>query len=170
MHRTPILTTGAIVFLTGCSALSLHGDATDAQSHSAVESTPSSDRLKRSVGLLTGVVRIGDHAFRVEIAATARDRARGLMDRESLAPDSGMLFVYETPQTVSFWMRNTPIPLDVGFIRPDLTISSIMTMKPFSTDTYLSTEPVQFALELAAGEFARRGIRVGDTVVINGIE
>jgi uncharacterized membrane protein (UPF0127 family) len=122
------------------------------------------------VGLPTGEVRIGDHAFRVEIAATVRDRARGLMERESLDPDSGMLFVYETPQTVSFWMLNTKIPLDVGFIRPDLTISSITTMKPFATDTHRSTESVQFALELAAGEFTRRGIRVGDTVVIKGIE
>lgn len=118
----------------------------------------------------TATVRIGDDAFQVEIAATPATRTRGLMGRTSLAEDAGMLFIFDEPRVLSFWMLNTPIPLDIAFIREDLTISSIDTMAPFSLESHASTEPVPFALEVPAGEFARRGIEPGDLVVFEGLD
>jgi len=120
--------------------------------------------------LPTGMVRIGDDTFQVEIADTPAARTRGLMERYSLAEDAGMLFIFDEPRVLSFWMLNTPIPLDIDFIREDLTISSTDTMAPFSLTSHASIEPVPFALEVGAGEFERRGIEPGDTVVFEGVD
>ncbi|MFQ5413280.1 MAG: DUF192 domain-containing protein [Phycisphaerae bacterium] len=116
------------------------------------------------VGLPTGTVTIGDDVFHVEIAATPDTREHGLMERASLDADAGMLFVFDEPLVLSFWMLNTLIPLDIAFIRDDLTIARIDSMEPLSRELHSSGEPVRFALEVRAGEFARRGIEPGDTV------
>ena len=92
------------------------------------------------------------------------------MDRTSLADDAGMLFIFDRPLTLSFWMFNTSIPLDIAFIREDMTVSSIDTMTPFTLKSHLSIEPVPFALEVPAGEFNRRGIEAGDGVVFEWVE
>jgi uncharacterized membrane protein (UPF0127 family) len=123
-----------------------------------------------SSDLPTGVVRIGEHEFSVEIAATNASRSRGLMGRTTLADDAGMLFIFDRPVDLSFWMFNTSIPLDIAYIREDMTVSSIDTMTPFSLESHLSIEPVPFALEVPAGEFSRRGIEPGDEVVFAGLE
>ena len=109
---------------------------------------------------------IGRHVFNVEVAATTESRNRGLMDRESLAADAGMLFIFDVSRYQSFWMKDTPIALDMAFIRADLTISSIDTMEPLTTMRHKSAEPVPYVLELPAGELARRGIGPGDAVSI----
>lgn len=119
-----------------------------------------------AVGLPTGVVTIGEHVFHVEVAATRGSQHRGLMGRESLAPDAGMLFVFDEPRFQSFWMFNTPLALDIAFIREDLTISSIDTMEPLTVTTHVSDEPVLYVLEVAAGQFASRHIEAGDVVSI----
>jgi hypothetical protein len=121
-------------------------------------------------GLPTGTVTIGGDVFRVEIARTEEDRIRGLMERESLAADAGMLFLFDAPQYLSFWMANTLVPLDVAFIREDLTISSIDTMEPLTLTPHPAIEPVPMALEVLAGEFARRNIGPGDKLTITGIQ
>jgi len=121
-------------------------------------------------GLPTGIVTIGDDVFRVEIAATDEARLRGLMSRESLAPDAGMLFIFDAPRYLSFWMVDTLIPLDIAFIREDLTISSLDTMEPLTRTSHASIEPIPMALEVPAGEFARRGITPGDSVTITGAQ
>ena len=123
-----------------------------------------------SSDLPTGVVRIGEHEFWVEIADTNASRMRGLMDRTALADDAGMLFIFDRPANLSFWMFNTSIPLDIAFIREDMTISSIATMTPFSLESHLSIEPIPFALEVPAGELSRRGIEAGDEVVFEEVE
>ena len=92
------------------------------------------------------------------------------MGRESLAPDAGMLFVFEVPQRLSFWMRNTLIPLDIAFIRADGSIESIDTMAPLTLNSHRSGEAVPWALEVPAGTFERLGIVPGDRVTIEGIE
>ena len=108
----------------------------------------------------------GAHAFTVEVAGTPEEQTNGLMHRQSLAPDRGMLFPYEPPQDVAFWMKNTLIPLDMIFIRPDGTIARIAAnTMPMSLDPVPSLEPVSAVLEIAGGRAAELAIREGDRVV-----
>lgn len=107
----------------------------------------------------------GTHHFTVEVARTPEEQATGLMHRQSLAPDRGMLFPYDPPQPASFWMKNTLIPLDIIFIRADGTIARIAAdTVPLSLEPVPSLEPVAAVLEIAGGRSAELGIRPGDTV------
>jgi uncharacterized membrane protein (UPF0127 family) len=104
-------------------------------------------------------------AFRVELARTGAERAQGLMYREKLAPDAGMLFVYPTDRPVAFWMKNTLIPLDMLFIKRDGTILSIAERAvPLSEVTIPSGGPVAAVLEVNGGTVSHLGIRPGDRV------
>lgn len=101
----------------------------------------------------------------VEVVATEQERQVGLMYRRSLAPDSGMLFVFERPETLCFWMQNTWIPLSIAFIDSNGVITDIIEMTPEDTTTrYASSRPAQFALEMNAGWFQRHSVRPGDSV------
>lgn len=103
--------------------------------------------------------------FTVEIADTDELRARGLMFRQRLPEDRGMLFDFEAPRPVSMWMKNTYIPLDMLFIREDGTIAYIAeNTVPKSLDTIGISEPVLAVLELAGGVTRKLGIRAGDKV------
>ncbi len=106
----------------------------------------------------------GEHRFTVEVAATPEQQERGLMFVRSLAPDRGMIFPYDPPQQVSFWMKNTLIPLDMIFIRADGTIARIATAKPLDETPVPGGEPIAAVLEIAAGRAAELGIRAGDKV------
>jgi uncharacterized protein len=104
--------------------------------------------------------------FQVELAVTPAERAQGLMFRESLADDHGMLFDFGSAKPVSMWMRNTFIPLDIIFIRANGSISRIArNARPLSDDVIASGEPVTAVLELRGGLTDERGIDVGDQVV-----
>ncbi len=101
-----------------------------------------------------------------EVVREEQERARGLMFRQSLAPDSGMLFVFDQDEVLRFWMKNTFIPLSIAFIDRTGVISNILEMAPHDTTTpYRSTRPVRFALEMNSGWFHAQGIRAGDTVL-----
>jgi uncharacterized membrane protein (UPF0127 family) len=103
--------------------------------------------------------------FQVEVARTAEEQARGLMYRTGLAAGRGMIFPMDPPRPASFWMKNTFIPLDIIFIRPDGTIARIAeNTVPESLDQVVSGEPVSAVLEIAGGEAARLGIAEGDRV------
>ncbi len=105
------------------------------------------------------------HMFTVEIADTDELRARGLMFRQRLPEDRGMLFDFGSPRPVSMWMKNTYIPLDMLFIREDGTIAYIAeNTVPKSLDTVGVSEPVLAVLELAGGTSKKLGIRAGDMV------
>ena len=105
------------------------------------------------------------HRFVVEVARTPEEQARGLMERQSLAPDRGMLFPYQTPQAVAFWMKNTLIPLDMVFIAPGGRILRIeANTVPLSLEPVGSGEAVEAVLELAGGRSAELGIAAGDRV------
>ena len=112
----------------------------------------------------------GRHVFRVELAATPAAQQQGLMYRTDLKPDGGMLFrPYPAeggpPREASFWMKNTPTPLDIVFIRPDGTIARIAeNTVPFSEERVSSGEPVSAVLELIGGRTAELGIGEGDRV------
>lgn len=103
--------------------------------------------------------------FTVEVADTAELRLRGLMFRQRLPEDRGMLFVFDNPRPASMWMKNTLIPLDMLFVREDGTIAYIAeNTTPGSLDGIGISEPVKAVLELAGGTTARHGIRAGDKV------
>lgn len=140
--------------------------AEDDEGNPGDETQGDTNEFVSPVGLPVGVVTIGEHVFNVEVATTSGAQLRGLMERESLASDAGMLFIFDEPSMQSFWMLNTPLPLDIAFIREDLTISSTDTMEPLTTTRHESTEPVPYVLEVPADEFVRRGIEAGDVVSV----
>ncbi len=105
------------------------------------------------------------HRFTVELARTPEEQAQGLMWRESLAPNAGMLFPFSPPRPASFWMKNTLIPLDMIFVRPDGTIARIAANTvPRSLEPVGVGEPAAAVLEIAGGRAAQLGIREGDRV------
>lgn len=107
----------------------------------------------------------GPQHFTVELANTDESRARGLMFRQNMAPDAGMLFDFGQEQMASFWMRNTLIPLDMLFIKADGTILNIHQRAIPHDETGINSEgPVQAVLELNGGTVARLGIKPGDRV------
>lgn len=105
------------------------------------------------------------HAFNVELASTPEQRARGMMFRDSLPEDRGMLFYSGTPEITRMWMKNTPLPLDMLFIAKDGTIRHIAARAvPYSEEVISSQEPVSAVLEIGGGVAEKLGIREGDTV------
>jgi uncharacterized protein len=107
----------------------------------------------------------GRHVFSVELADTPQLRARGLMYRESMARDHGMLFDFERDQEVAMWMQNTYIPLDMIFILSDGTVHRIARdTTPFSTETIASQGAVRAVLEVNAGVAREIGLQPGDIV------
>jgi uncharacterized membrane protein (UPF0127 family) len=112
----------------------------------------------------------GAHRFDVEVARTAKEQADGLMYRTSIPADGGMLFApYPAgggaPRVASFWMKNTPSPLDILFIRPDGTVATLAENTiPFSETPVTSREPVSAVLEIRGGRAAELGIAEGDKV------
>lgn len=106
----------------------------------------------------------GSKRFAVEIADEPEERRRGLMFRERMAENQGMLFVFEETQPLGFWMKNTILPLDLVFISEDGEVRAILRGEPYSTDTISPGpgEPARFVLELNAGTAEAEGIEVGD--------
>ena len=114
--------------------------------------------------LSTVELSIKGHRLVAEVAMTTRDRTTGLMNRFSLQPDHGMLFVFEQPQRLAFWMKNTYIPLSIAFIDAGGTIVNIEDMAPQTEETHPSRGPALYALEMRKGWFAQRAIAEGDRV------
>lgn len=107
----------------------------------------------------------GVRKFRVEVARTESEQARGLMFRDRLDANGGMIFPFKPPRPASFWMRNTLIPLDLLFVRADGVIGRIAANAvPYSLDTIDSGEPVAAVVEIAGGRAAALGIRSGDRI------
>ena len=107
----------------------------------------------------------GLHRFTVEVASTSEQQAMGLMYRNKLSPDRGMVFPFDPPRDASFWMRNTLIPLDMIFIRADGSIANIeANTVPYSEEPVTSDGPVMAVLEIAGGRSAELGIKPGDKV------
>ena len=107
----------------------------------------------------------GSHRFEVMVAQSREQRLKGLMFRLKMADDHGMIFDYGRPRTVSMWMKNTYISLDMLFIRADGTIANIAARnKPRSLRSVPSDGPVTASLELTAGTAERLGIKAGDVV------
>jgi len=105
----------------------------------------------------------GDYTFNVEVVDTNETRAKGLMFRQELAKDAGMLFDFLSERNTSFWMQNTFIPLDMVFIAADGTVKTIhVNARPLDTTPISSEVPVQFVLEIPGGRSQEIGLKVGD--------
>ncbi len=136
------------LFLCGC------GGCTSAQSGATAQSPASVQTLLP--------LRLGEVAISAQLALSRQEQARGLMFRTELADGEGMLFAYKAPQRMSYWMNNVPIGLDIGFFDAQGTLVEIRHMLPNDTRSVPSArDDMQYALEMAAGWYARAGIKPG---------
>jgi len=103
---------------------------------------------------------------KAEMARTDEERALGLMYRQSLPDGEGMLFIYDRDQIMSFWMKNTYIPLSIAFITSDGRIIEMRDMYPHDPNSVFSSRSVRYALEVPQGWFARAGVQIGDVLII----
>ncbi|MDR3283708.1 MAG: DUF192 domain-containing protein [Treponema sp.] len=108
-------------------------------------------------------------ALRVEIARTPEERSRGFMERKHIPAGTGMLFVFDQDQPLSFWMKNTPAALSIAYIDSSGVIREIHDMTPFSLSSVNSAGSVRYALEVPQGWFGGNGIAAGDRVVLDSI-
>lgn len=124
--------------------------------HSApVEAQPALQTVRLSAGI---------HLITAELAADDPKRQRGLMFREALAANHGMLFVFDSKSIQCMWMRNTLIPLSVAFLEDDGRIVNIEDMQPRTEQSHCARAPVRYALEMSQGWFAQRGLKPGATI------
>jgi len=114
--------------------------------------------------LITYPLRIKKHEVRAEIANTEQGRLRGLMFRDKLAENSGMIFLYPRPEASAMWMKNTRIALSVAFIDANGRILNIAEMEPYSEEAHASSGAAAYALEMNRGWFRKQGIKAGDLV------
>lgn len=118
-------------------------------------------------GLREGEMRVGDQTILVELALDGYSQAKGLMFRESMPENAGMLFMFPNTQPLSFWMKNTLIPLDIIYITEEGDVVNVVTAEPCKVQncpTYPSDKPAKYVLELNAGRAEAIGLRAGDNL------
>jgi uncharacterized protein len=103
----------------------------------------------------------GMYLIDAQVAQTPEQRQIGLMFRREMPAQEGMLFVFEEPGTQCFWMRNTLLPLTAAFVADDGRVVNLADMKPQTTESHCSEEPVRYVLEMNQGWFAKRGLKAG---------
>ena len=103
----------------------------------------------------------GMHRIDAQVALNPEQRSIGLMHRADMPQHEGMLFVFEQPSVQCFWMKNTLLPLTAAFVADDGRVVNLADMKPQTTQSHCSTEPVRYVLEMNQGWFAKRGIKAG---------
>jgi uncharacterized membrane protein (UPF0127 family) len=106
----------------------------------------------------------GIHVIKAEVAATEANRQQGLMFREKMGQNEGMVFLFEQPAPICMWMKNTLIPLSVAFIDADGKIINIEDMQPHSTDSHCAKKPARYALEMNQGWFKQKNIKPGTAI------
>jgi hypothetical protein len=106
-------------------------------------------------------ISAGVHLIDAQVAATPEQRSSGLMYRQEMPVQEGMLFAFEQATVQCFWMKNTVLPLTAAFVADDGTIVNMADMKPQTTDSHCSKQPVRFVLEMNQGWFAKKGIKDG---------
>lgn len=107
-------------------------------------------------------IKVGDQTVRLQVAVLGAEMQRGLMGRRDLAPDEGMVFVYRAPQVMTFWMHDTPTPLDIGFFKANGELAEIYPLLPFDERTVRSrSDELQFAVEMNQGWYRANGVKPG---------
>jgi len=116
--------------------------------------------------LPTTTLRVGNVDYTVEIAATYESRATGLMKRDTMSDNHGMIFVFRDEAPQSFWMKDTRIPLDILYVAASGQIVSMHSMRPYVLSSVPSDAPAKWAIELNQGQVQRNGAKVGDVLII----
>jgi uncharacterized membrane protein (UPF0127 family) len=154
----------AVAFLLAFAACSQGGADADAKPSAATQAAVHPESGLPVVPLKVQSAK-GAHAFRVEVATTQQEQAKGLMFRTQLGADEGMIFINKPPRPASFWMRNTVIPLDIIFIGTDHRVLNIAANAvPYDESPLSSTGVTSGVLELNGGRAAELGIKAGDKV------
>jgi uncharacterized protein len=152
----------ALASLSACT-LSANGESKTAGCQAGAAKEQSAAGLEQVMLCVTSGAKT--HAFTTEIARTSAEQAKGMMFRTEMPDNTAMIFPFPEPKPASFWMKNTVIPLDIIFVRPNGTIESIAeNAVPYSTDPVVSGEPVGAVLEIRGGLAAELGIAAGDKV------
>jgi hypothetical protein len=110
------------------------------------------------------ILSMGIHQIDTQVAVTSEQREIGLMFRKEMPQHEGMLFIFDNPSRLCFWMKNTLIPLTAAFIADDGTIVNLENMKPQTLDSHCSAKPVRYVLEMNQGWFAKKGVKPGTKV------
>ena len=164
------------LLLAGCGGAQAHFDTQSQKNPQASKSenavcgtgadTAGTGQKTPKLPTVTIHASCGEVRVRVEVADDPAERAKGLMYRKALGKNRGMLFIYPEEQELSFWMKNTLIPLSIAFMDSERRIIDIQDMKPLDDRPphYVSSEPAQYALEVNQGFFKKRGVKVGDRV------
>lgn len=154
----------ALILIAGCQKMQSSETIPLDQSSEQNTAAEGGAMVEPSTGTL-GTIVVGPATYSVEIAQTDDEKAKGLMGRESLPPGNGMWFVFEAPQVMQFWMKNTSIPLDILFVGSDMKVISIFeNAVPFEEKMIAPEAPAQYVLEINAGQVAKYGIKKGDAV------
>jgi len=111
-------------------------------------------------------ITIGGKELLVEVARTKEQRALGMMHRKKIGPDEGMLFVFPQAEKLSFYMKNTHVPLSIAFVRSDGVIDRITGMAPQTLTSHTSRTPCLYALEMPQGWFAQHGVLIGAKITL----
>jgi uncharacterized protein len=157
MLPRPVLAFGGLLLaatvLAGCSRAPDGDGAAAGGTAVAPERTPFEHRF---------TIKVGDRPVQMRLAVQSHEQQRGLMHVKQMPEDEGMLFVYTAPQQMSFWMRNTDLPLDIGYFDAGGVLREIYPMYPHVEDPVRSRrEDLHFALEMNQGWFARHEVKPG---------
>ncbi len=154
--------------LTGCGAVDAGTTEREADRRAPQEARTTADAGADDQTAATPgetvPIRVAGIEIQVEIADDEAERSRGLMYRQSLPANHGMLFVYPDERRLGFWMRNTLIPLDIAYLDRAGRIVDIQQMEPQTSETHYSRAPAMYALEMNQGWFAEHGVAVGALV------
>lgn len=115
-------------------------------------------------------IKVGDRVVQMQVVADRKEMERGLMDRKTMGADEGMLFVYDLPQQMNFWMHDTDIPLNIGFFDSGGELKETYEMYPHDEQTVSShLRNLQFALEMNQGWFVRSAVKPGDKIDLKAV-
>lgn len=149
----PVFFAALLGFTTAISPTAVQADT---------QFTPQQINSEKTPNYIT--LELSGQSISVEVADNERTRSKGLMYRESMPADQGMLFIFDYPHQPCFWMKNTYLPLSIAFITAQGTISSIHDMHPQSTETHCPREAIVYALEMNQGWFKKHALKPGSKV------
>ena len=155
----PAIVLASVVF-AGCGAEGAESSIPDSAQRPIAELAARTTAAAAPAAGYAWVI-FGADTVLAEVAATPDERAEGLMYREEVPDGTGMIFVFQDNQVRSFWMANTYVDLDIAYMDPSYTIVDIVAMEALVTDSYPSTAPAMFGLEVRQGWFAEKGIAIG---------